>query len=126
MATAIASVAVRMADNTVLFKPNSISFMEGSPEVNVRAEVNGNETSPVFGANFETAIAEFKGTVLNTKENVKLIKELKDTLVFKMEWTDDGFERTMEEATITNKPEFSIGEDGEAEIEVKGSVLTGG
>lgn len=125
MAVGIASISVIMADETVLFKPNSISFMRGSPEANVRVQVNGNETSPVFTANFETAIGEFKGTVLNTKENVKLIDELKDTLVFKISWTDDGFARTMEEATITNKPEFSIGEDGEAEIEVKGSVLTG-
>jgi hypothetical protein len=119
---ALATSALIINNVTFPIKPNSLSYTEGFGEYKIRvASAGGSKTEKVFTRDIETAYSMVKAVLYTTAENADSAREWKaneDTNVVQI--VDSGFTRTINQATIINEPDVSIGVEGEFEVTFHG------
>jgi hypothetical protein len=127
MASSISKPSLIINGDTAPIKPNSVKFVEGFGETQIRVQSNGgNSKEYVSDVNLETQTGSISATFLATSSNVsnkRTWQQLNGSLT--VQWVDpeSGDSRTLKSGTITEDPEVSTGMDGEFELKFEGAQL---
>ena len=119
--------SILVNDELIYIVPNSFSYDDGEPEVNVRAASGGNGTTEsVHSVNAETAISEAMFSVYTNAQNdvrIKTWKRLVGSNTIKALQTvenGDDVVKTFPGQSLTNKVSREGGADGVVALEFKG------
>jgi hypothetical protein len=117
--TALVNPALVINNEPVAYKPNSLSYNDGFPEVSVRTKTTGGgNVQTVIGQDIETSRGSVKFTLISEISSVATVKQWMQNLENNaIELSQDGFTRTFTKAIVTNKPDINAGMDGEIEVE---------
>lgn len=115
-------------NETVKYKANSIETMDGSGEVNTRAEqTGGGKASAVHTVNGETMISEIKVTLLSTTDSKELVAKLnakkKTGETFVAQVFDGNDADVFTNCMLTNHVPIQYGQEGDIVLEIKGNQL---
>jgi len=120
MVQALTTPTVTANNITVAIIPNTFSYTEGFGEQTLRVQnAGGGSNQQVFANNAETNLSGFKFSMLNTAENIDIIRGWKsngNANTFTV--TDvDGFARSFNNAALTIDYEVNLGADTTIDLE---------
>jgi len=116
---------------SIAIVPNTLSFDEGQPEKVIRAQAVGNVVTQDFSQNLTEAFSTLKFSLLPTVANIELVRSwqvanntniLALTGVETVLGAEQQLVRTINNATVSNKPEINLGFDTQIEVEFKGDA----
>lgn len=115
-----------IGNNTpIYYVPDSIKFTEGKGGQNVRTQTaGGGLTQIVISENLETNYSTLEFALYPTEENIAIARQWKSNPgknAFQL--IQDGFSRTMGDATIVNDYEVELGSDTVITLEIMGAPL---
>ncbi len=130
MATKGLSVlTLEINDQTIEYKPNSLSFKAGLGDINVRHQTGGGEAgSKVITEDAETQKGMVKFSLLSTPANAEraaqwglLSRELNGNVI---RLSGVGFTRNFRQMRLTTDPEITSGSDADYEMVFEGDPAT--
>lgn len=102
--------------------PNSVKYTEGKGEQQQRVQsAGGGNVDPVFSDNVETHLSKVMFSIINTAENIELIrgwKTLQNANAISI--TGDGLNRSFSAMAVINDYEVALGADTMIELEFSG------
>ncbi len=111
-------------NDTIAYKPNSISYKKGLGEKDVKAQTAGGKSvSVVVVVNAETMISECKFKLENTATNINYVETWANSLANGIELSEGEITVSFTDMVLVTDPEFSLGADGELELEFKGAPV---
>jgi len=119
---ALSNPSVDVNSKPVSIVPNSLTFKKGRGDVKVKSQTQGGEPVTIATVDAETRVGVVKFKLYNTRVNVELVNGwlgLTNGATIKIieATTDIGFTGML----LTDDPEFSLGADGEVEVEFRGN-----
>lgn len=125
MPNRISVPSLLLNNQLILIKPNSLKIFDGQGERTVSTQSGGNDTAErVYSLNAETLIGKVHFSVINTSENVNLVRSARqnmsaNTLVIVF---NDGSSESLSYTNmmVTNNPEYALSHDGEIAVEFEG------
>lgn len=123
----LSNLTLRINNETVKYKPNTLTFTTGQGEFSVKGVSAGAGDSDIaVSENVETFVGKVKFELYSTADNEDLFKRLKEANlstgnVVKLFGKD--FSGTMTNATVINDPEIKVGVDESFEIELHGNKI---
>lgn len=122
MVNSLSTPTVTVDNVTVFIIPNSFKYTEGFGEQTVRAQsAGGGSVRIVSSDNAEMKISDPKWSMLNTNENIDIIRawKAKGSNIAISATDKDGFTRTFNNATLVNNYEVNLAADGTIDLEWK-------
>ena len=104
--------------------PNSFSYRRGVGTVDVKAEVVGGVATPVFQVNKTGAVGYITFMMEPTDTNLSQVDVAQDNSPNNtVQFTQDGFTKTMPTAAITADPDRALGADKNFTVEFEGAEI---
>lgn len=126
--TVLSNQSVRVNNDTVRYKANTLSTKSGRGEISVKGVAIGGGLSDIaVSENVETFVGEIKFELFTTPENKALFRQWKDAPLFpgnKVKDFGSGDFESMSNAVVTNDPDQKTGVDESFEVIFQGNVLT--
>jgi hypothetical protein len=121
----VSTPRVVLNNQTIFIVANSLSYTDGKGERSVTAQSAGNGVSSiVFAENAETFMSMVKFKILPTASNIDILDTARNNLsnnVIVIDFQDgSGETRSFTNMTITNNPEYALGQDQDIEVEFQG------
>jgi len=118
----LANPTIEVNDAVIGIVPNSASFKTGKGDINIRAQsAGGNSIDIIRTDNAETKISMVKFKLYNTKTNIALVRNWQDSVTGNtINLSDGNFVVAFREMFVITDPEYSLGADGELEVEFNG------
>jgi hypothetical protein len=120
MVQALTTPSITVNNITVAIVPNSFSYTEGFGEQALRVQsAGGGGVQQVYSDNAETKVSSAKWSMINTAENIALIRTWKaNSNANAISATAaDGFARTFNNAALTGDYEVNMGADTTIDVE---------
>jgi len=119
----ISKAAIQVNNNTVLVKPNTISFTSGKGEQKqYPASAGGGQIRLIYSDDLETHIAMVKFSMHATAENIRLAEEWKGNANQNaVAIISDTFNVNIVSAALVNDYEANLTADGVLELEFAGT-----
>ena len=126
MANALSNPTVQMNDDTISIVPNSLSYVRGKGDVNVRAQSSGGGgATTVSTENAETKVSMVKFSLFLTDANRTLIETWQENRynggnTIRFSERGSTIPLSFSNMNVTTDPDYSVGADGSVEVELKG------
>jgi hypothetical protein len=105
--------------------PNSLKYVGGKGEKNVRPQSSGGgNVDAVVTENAETKLSQVMFEMTNTKGNIERYEEAQESLGgLTVEFADalSGLTKSFANMSVTNDSEITLSQDGNIVVEMKGS-----
>jgi hypothetical protein len=129
MATTLSNPVVEINDQTILIKPNSLSFKKGVGEKRARTQsAGGNEIDVVNTEDAETKMSMIKFTLLTTNENIESYEEWQSAgnggNIIRMSEKNSDLSIPFRRMTLISDNEIGVGAEGEFEVEFNGPPVS--
>lgn len=113
MPNAISTPSVTVNNIAIAIVPNSVTYTEGLGEQTTRTQsAGGGSVQVVYSQNAESKLSMIRFELINTAENIALIRQWKaNTNNNAISITDTGFTRTFTNASINSNYEVNLGSD---------------
>lgn len=127
MGTQIAAPVLRINNNTVAHKANTIEYDEGLGEQNVyAASLGGGLTEQIYSDDVETAFSTVEFELPSTITSVNLVRDWKikkntNRIEIEQETPDGSFTRIFTQASVLNNYKVGLGTDKMIKVEMKGN-----
>jgi len=117
--------SIRINNDTFAVVPNSISYVSGLGESEVKTQSAGNgNIETVFSENVETRLSMFKCSLYVTAENIASVETLKNnTNQNFITLSESGVDKVFRNVALTNDPELNFSNDGQVELEFMGDQV---
>ena len=117
----LSNPTVEVNNDTIGVVPNSISYMKGKGEKNVRPQsAGGNSVEMIITDNAETKKGMVKFSLYNTKANQDLLDAWQDSNANTIRLSQGDFVVSYRGMVVTSDPEVSTGADGSFEVAFEG------
>ena len=102
--------------------PNSVSYKRGTGDRKIKSQATGGVSQPIVTIDAETKISVVKFKMHNTEANFTLVEEWSALNGVTVTLTEGVlFSAVFNGMIIINDPEFTLGVDGEVEVEFNGA-----
>ncbi len=117
--------SIRINNDTFAVVPNSVSYIGGFGESEVKTQSAGNgNVETVYSENAETKMSQFKCSVYTTPDNVTTIEALKgNTNQNFITLSEAGVDKVFRNVALTNDPELNFSNDGQVDLEFMGDQV---
>lgn len=123
---AISTPSIIVNNIPVGILPNSFKYTEGLGEQTMRTQsAGGGSVDVVYSTNAESLMSKVTFSMLNTAQNIDLIKGWKSNLnrnAISVADQSTGFTRNFSNLALTNNYEVELGADGTIAIEFMGDA----
>ena len=118
---------IRINNETFGIVPNTIKLTTGQGESVLKPQSSGNgKVQMVYSEDIETKTAKLMVSVYATKEKIDSIIALKQNRASNyIAINSDELNIILKDATLTNDPEITLGNDGQAELEFSAAPISG-
>jgi len=125
MANAITTPSLQINGNYIPIVPNSLTYTRGVGTVTVESQSIGGTVETVYKKDQTKAVGQLTFIVEPIDTNINFIRSFQDSSPDNVvQFTEEGFTRTMSTAAITNDPTIELGSDKNITVEMAGDPVT--
>ena len=118
----LSNPTLEVNDDTIAIVPNSLSFKYGIGKKTVKGQSSGgNAIEMVISEDAETKKSMVKFKLFNTTKNFQLTKDWLSLFSNTVAISERDFSVSLRDMVLTEEPEFTIGAEGEVELEWEGA-----